>query len=61
MISLSHPKMQVSITEKRIYFISKKDLSAFHDEVGFYVDLEYSDGSYDTFGPFDTQEEAKTV
>ena len=58
MISLANPQSQVQITEKRIYLISKNDLSDFHDEVGFYVDLEYNDGSYDTFGPYSTRQEA---
>lgn len=61
MISLAHPAQQVNITERRVYFISQDDISEFHDEVGYYVDIEYSDGSYDTFGPYDTKQEAKQV
>lgn len=61
MISLANPQSQVKITGKRVYFISKQDTSDFHDEVGFYVDLEYSDGSYDTFGPYDSKYEANSI
>jgi hypothetical protein len=61
MISLANPQSQVKITGKRVYFISKQDTSDFHDEVGFYVDLEYSDGSYDTFGPYDNKYEANSI
>lgn len=61
MISLARPSMQITITDKRVYFITEGDLSDFHDEIGYYVDIEYSDGSYDTFGPYDTIEDAKQV
>lgn len=57
MISLA----QVKITGKRVYFISQDDTSDFHDEIGFYVDLEYSDGSYDTFGPYNNKQEAYSI
>jgi len=57
MISLA----QVKITGKRVYFISENDISDFHDEVGYYVDLEYSDGSFDTFGPYDDKKEANSI
>lgn len=61
MISLANPKTQVKITGKRVFFISDGDISDFRDEVGYYVDLEYSDGSYDTFGPYDTRKEALSM
>lgn len=57
MISLA----QVKITGKRVYYISESDISDFHDEVGYYVDLEYSDGSFDTFGPYDDKQEANSI
>jgi hypothetical protein len=58
MISLANPQTQVKITDKRVYYISEQDISDFHDEIGYYVDLEYNDGSYDTFGPYVTKQEA---
>jgi hypothetical protein len=61
MISLANPQSQVKITEKRVYYIAKNDISDFHDEVGYYVDLEYSDGSYDTFGPYDSKHQALSL
>lgn len=41
-------------SDTRIYFISENDFSDFHDEEGFYVDLIYSDGSIDTYGPYES-------
>ena len=58
MISLANPQTQVKITDKRVYYISEHDISDFHDEVGYYVDLEYNDGSYDTFGTYSSKQEA---
>lgn len=58
MISLANPQTQVKITDKRVYYISEYDISDFHDEIGYYVDLEYNDGSYDTFGPYSNKQEA---
>lgn len=53
--------VSVTIINTRPYYISENDISDFHDEVGYYLDIEYSDGSYDTYGPYDTEKEAKSV
>lgn len=53
--------MPVTIINTRTYFISENDISEFHDEVGYYIDVEYNDGSYDTYGPYDTESQAKSV
>jgi hypothetical protein len=51
----------VTITEKISYYINEDNLSDFHTETGYYVDLIYSDGSIDTYGPYDSEEESKSL
>jgi hypothetical protein len=51
----------VTVINTRPYYICENDISDFHDEVGYYLDVEYSDGSYDTYGPYDTEQQAKSI
>lgn len=51
----------ITITDKIVYFIDANSLSEFHDEEGYYVDMIYSDGQVDTFGPYETEEDAKFI
>jgi hypothetical protein len=53
--------VSIKVTNTRPYYISEDDISDFHDEVGYYLDVEYSDGSYDTYGPYDTETQAKSI
>jgi len=32
-----------------------------HDEEGWYIELSFSDGNYDVYGPYKTKEDASNV
>lgn len=52
---------QVKIVDKRIYYITEADLSAFHEEEGWYCDITYSDEKIDTYGPYDSKDLASSL
>jgi len=47
-----------TIIERDVFYVDEMDLDTTCDEAGWYVEWEMSDGGYDIFGPFKTQEEA---
>ena len=47
-----------TIIERDVFYVDETDLDTICDEAGWYVEWELSDGGYDTFGPFKTQQEA---
>lgn len=49
---------QIRIVDKRIYYIGESDLSEFHEETGWYSDFIYDEGEIDTYGPFETKDNA---
>lgn len=51
----------ISIVDSITYYIGENDLSPFHSESGYYVDLIFSDDGIDTYGPYDTEEECKSL
>jgi len=57
--------MSITIVDKLIYYIDEYAYeSAFncdHEEEGWYVELSYSDGGLDVYGPYHSKEEASNV
>jgi len=51
----------ISIVDSRIYYIGEKDLSPFHKDTGYYVDVIFSDEGIDTYGPYETESECKSL
>lgn len=38
-----------------------KNVEIIHEEDGYFAVVEYSDGEYDEFGPYDSYQEAKSA
>jgi len=57
--------MSITVIERSVYYVDQfEDETLFeydHDEVGWYVELCYSDGGYDVYGPYNSKEEATNV
>jgi hypothetical protein len=53
--------LTLQIVDKRVYHITESDISAFHEEAGWYCDVLYSDENVDTYGPYNTHELASSV
>lgn len=47
-----------TIIDRDIFYVDETNLDTTCDEAGWYVEWEMSDGGYDIFGPYKTQEEA---
>lgn len=52
---------QIKIVDRLVYYIADTHLSEFHEEVGWYCDIVYYDGEVDTYGPFDSKEDATVI
>lgn len=57
--------MYTRVIDRSIYYIDddayETQFECDHDEEGWYVELSFSDGGYDIFGPYNTKEEASSV
>jgi hypothetical protein len=53
--------LTLQIVDKRVYQITEADISEFHEEEGWYVDITYSDEKVDTYGPYNTHELASSA
>ena len=53
--------LTLQIVDKRVYQITEADISEFHEEKGWYVDITYTDEKVDTYGPYSTPELASAV
>lgn len=56
--------MYTRVIDRNVYYIDDAYETQFecdHDEEGWYVELSFSDGGYDIFGPYHTKEEASSV
>jgi hypothetical protein len=55
-----------TIIDKKVFYISHKDLNnnsykEQYDEDGWYVEVSFSDGNYDIFGPFKNKVAARNL
>ena len=54
-----------SIIDRSVYYIDEyayeTTFECDHDEEGWYVELSFSDGGYDVYGPYHSKEEASNV
>ena len=57
--------MYASIIDRSVYYIDEyayeTTFECDHDEEGWYVELSFSDGGYDVYGPYHSKEEASNV
>lgn len=53
--------MYAQIIDKNVYHTDETTFACDHDEQGWYVELSFSDGGYDVYGPYITKEDAINV
>ena len=54
-----------TIVDRSVYYVEEityqSTFECDHDEEGWYVELSFSDGGYDVYGPYHSKEEASNV
>ena len=57
--------MPITVIERTVYYVDhfeyETQFECDHDEEGWYVELSYSDGGFDVYGPYNSKEEASNV
>ena len=53
--------MYTRLLDRSIYYVDDEPKDPVYDEKGWYVELSFSDGGYDVFGPYTSKEAAKSV
>jgi hypothetical protein len=53
--------MYTRLLDRSIYYVDDEPQNPVYDEKGWYVELSFSDGGYDVFGPYTSKEDAKSV
>lgn len=59
--SLPLSAMYTRLLDRSIYYVDDEPKDPVYDEKGWYVELSFSDGGYDVFGPYTSKEAAKSV
>jgi len=57
--------MYTRVIDRSVYYVDEyayeTQMDCDHDEEGWYVELSFSDGGYDVYGPYHSKEEASCV
>ena len=57
--------MYTRIVDRNVYYVDEEpynsNIKCVHTEQGWYVELSFSDGGHDVYGPYYSKEEASNV
>ena len=57
--------MPITVIKRSVYYVDQfayeTQFECHHNEEGWYVELSYSDGGHDVYGPYNSKEEASNV